>query len=200
MTEEQEEIPLPKLMEAILPYQEGIYVTVLNIIQCLVVWHRYISESQYLWPMSWWDTLIPFMVGVVEWLIVFSVSDKVSIFWFVFSMFLLHVLVLFGYAYAYAKRKKGVTEKLYADFYKDYPSFRDGLLNFLTEYDKWHIKVYIVVPLMTLTFLVLIGLFPNRYNGIIFPAFYLFEAIRGEYFNNFQKALRRDKNIGHYFQ
>ena len=82
----REKIPLPKLLDPITPYQASIYVTVLNIIQCialaflineakeiiekreislifitrsavaltiiLVVWHRYVAESQYLWPMS----------------------------------------------------------------------------------------------------------------------------------------------------
>ena len=83
MVEEKiEKIPLPMLLEAILPYYAGIYVTVLNIIQCialaflineareivakgelsflwilrsmvaltviLVIWHRYVCESQYL--------------------------------------------------------------------------------------------------------------------------------------------------------
>ncbi len=103
--EKREEIPLTKLLEAVLPYQTGVYVTVLNIIQCialafwineardyitkeefslawalrsavaltmiLVVWHRYINEIQYLWPISWNDTLAPFLIGVIECVIVF---------------------------------------------------------------------------------------------------------------------------------
>ena len=99
VTERREEIPLPKLFEAILPYQASVYVTVLNIIQCiafgflvievkdivnknefglisilrgvntfviiLFVWYRYVAEFQYLWPMSFMDTIIPFLIGFI---------------------------------------------------------------------------------------------------------------------------------------
>ncbi|MEK7665145.1 MAG: hypothetical protein AAB361_03315, partial [Patescibacteria group bacterium] len=36
-TEAREKISLPKLLDPITPYQAGIYVTVLNIIQCIAL-------------------------------------------------------------------------------------------------------------------------------------------------------------------
>ncbi len=45
----------------------------------LVIWHRYVSESQYLWPMSWWDTIIPFSMGIGECTVVFATNSKVSL-------------------------------------------------------------------------------------------------------------------------
>ena len=108
--ERREEIPLTKILEAILPYQASIYVTVLNIIQCIalafwinetrdimiknelslvwalrsavalvtifIVWHRYVNEIQYLWRISWNDTLAPFFIGITECIIVFSTNPK----------------------------------------------------------------------------------------------------------------------------
>ena len=233
--EKREEIPLQKLLEAILPHQEGIYVTVLNIIQCialaflmneardtitkgeaslpwflrsgatlaliLVIWQRYISESQYLWPMTWLDTLIPFSIGIAECMVVFSTSTRIGLYWFIFWMTSIQFLALIAYGYANYKRNKKITEKLYIEVYGDYPKFAIHLLNFLKGYDKWHMGVFIISICIYLSvFLLAVISLPRTYNEIILPGIYIFEMIRGEFANNFQKALLSDKNIGRYFQ
>lgn len=45
----------------------------------IIVWHRYATESQFLWPLTWMDTLIPFFIGAVSFFCVFSVDYKVSL-------------------------------------------------------------------------------------------------------------------------
>lgn len=235
MPENKEEIPLPKLLEAVLSYQTSVYVTVLNIIQCialaflineardtimkeeasfkwllrstaalaviLVVWERYVSELQYLWLVSWFDTLIPFFIGIIECWIVFSTNAKaVSLNWFILSIAFLQAWVALGYWYAYRRRRMKITEELYQAFYSDYHRFVFRLTNFLKDYDWWHVKVFVVASTISFAICVFVILFPFNFNEIVFPAFYLFELVRGEFMNNFHKALHKDKSVGLYFK
>ena len=232
--ERKEEIPLTKLLEAVLPYQVGVYVTVLNIIQCialafwineardiitkeglswvwvlrssvvltiiLIVWHRYVSELQYLWPITWTDTFAPFLIGITECIIVFSINPKtVSLNGLTLSIIFLQLLVIIAYGSAYSKRKMEITEKLYQTFYSDYPQFASHLMSFLKSYDLWHCKIFPVFTVIYFLFLIIIISFPNNWNEIIFPIVFLIFLIQGEIFNNFQKALRKDKFVGPYF-
>ncbi|MEK7665137.1 MAG: hypothetical protein AAB361_03275 [Patescibacteria group bacterium] len=231
----KEQIPLPKLMEAVLPYQTSIYITVLNIIQCIalafwineardvitkdeltlvcalrllvalvvifIVWHRYISELQYLWPISWGDTLNPFLMGIIECVIVFSNNSKtVSLGIFILVIALIQAWTSFTYFYGYLKRKKETTEKLYKMVYLEYPQFVSHLTLFLKNFDWWHFKIFLFSSAVSLLFIVFIALFPNNFNEIIFPIIFLIQMIQGEIINNFQVALYKDKSIDSYFQ
>ena len=232
--ETREEIPLTKLFETVLPYQANVYVTVLNIIQCialafwineardiiakeelslawvlrssvvltiiLVVWHRYVSELQYIWPITWIDTFAPFLIGIIECVIIFSINPKtMSLGGFTMSIIVLQFFVIVAYRNAYYKRKMKFTEKLYQSFYSDYPQFSFHLMNFLKGYDLWHYRVFTVFFGIYCVFLMIIILFSNDWNEIIFPIIFLGLLVQGEVFNNFQKALRKDKFVGPYF-
>ena len=235
VAEQREEIPLTKLLEAILPYQSSIYVTVLNIIQCialaflineskdiiirdelslawalrsavalaiiLVIWHRYISESQYLWPMSWLDTLIPFSIGITECVIIFSTNTKtISLYGFVWSITILQILVTFAYGYAYSKRKMKVTEKLYQSVYVNRPQFVSNLLNFLRNYDRGNTRRIGFFLEISCVFIILIKFLPNNVYAILFPITYLIIMLQGEVFHGFYKSLKKDMLVGPYFQ
>lgn len=233
--EKREEIPLTKLLEAVLPYQASVYVTVLNIIQCIalaflineareyivkeefslvwalrsavalamifVIWHRYVSELQYLWPISWNDTFAPFLIGITECVMVFFTNPKtISLSEFVFSMMFLQFLAAFIYESTYRKRTMKITVKLYQTFYSDCPKFFSQLTNFLQNHDRWHLKIFAIYAGISLAFFVFIISFPSNLNEIIFPIVYLIELIGGEALGNFQRALRKDKFVGPYFQ
>lgn len=231
--EKKEEIPLPKLLEAITPYQAGIYVTVLNIIQCialaflineireatvsgelgmvllarsavaltiiLVIWHRYVSESQYLWPMSWWDTIIPFAMGIGECAVVFSTSAKVPLFWFLGFVALVEAADALAYWNAREKRSLDITRRLYLSAYSEYPLFTFRLSRFLIEYDERNIVRFVVLVVMSGIFLVMVFLHDFFAYELIFPAFYLFELMRGEISDSFHRAMMSDFSLHPYF-
>src|SRR3989338_562887 len=166
----------------------------------LIVWHRYVSEFQYLWPISWADTLGPFLIGIIECVIIFSITPKViSLDWFISGMASFQFLVAIGYGHAYLRRIMAITEKLYQNFYSDYPQFASHLVSFLKDYDWWHFKVFIVALSTSVVLLGIVILFPGDWNEPIVSIFYLVGIIQGEVRNNFQKALRKDKLIGPYF-
>lgn len=230
----REEIPLTKLLEAILPYQVSIYVTVLNIIQCitlaflinevrvvsqsegmslhyalratavlaliLVIWHRYISESQYLWPMSWLDTIGPFSMGIIECTVVFSTNEKVPLHWFIGSMMGIQCIATISYSSAYFERRRPILEKLYSEIYADYPEFTKELTRFLKDYDRWHIRVFAISAVLSFMFFLITFVFSTYWLEIFIPGFYLAQLVWGDIANNFQKALREDEFIGHHFK
>lgn len=232
--ETREDVLLPKLMEAVLPYQTSVYVTVLNIIQCIalafwineardvvtkeelttvcglrlsvaltvifVVWHRYISELQYLWPISWGDTLIPFFLGIIECVVVFSHDEKtVSLGIFIFLLMIMEAGAAFAYGYGYRKRKKEQTEKLYQSVYVNYPQFAFHLIRFLNDFYRWYFKIFLFSVAMSLVYIIFVAAFPHHYNEVVFPVIFLVQMIQGEVLNNFQRALQKDKSLGHYF-
>ncbi|MDP3883139.1 MAG: hypothetical protein Q8Q48_03740 [Candidatus Staskawiczbacteria bacterium] len=231
---ETEKIPLSKLLEAITPYQAGIYVTVLNIIQCialaflinevreattkgelclvlvvrsavaltiiLVIWHRYVCESQYLWPMSWWDTIIPFSMGICECAIVFSASAKVPLFWFLLFIAFVEVLGAFAYWHAYAKRSLDITKKLYQSSYADYPRFVLYLSEFLIDYDLRNMVRFVALCLLSFVFVALVWIHNFFAYELVFPMFYVFELFRGEISDSFHRAMMSDLFLSHYFE
>lgn len=232
--EKREEISLPKLLEAIIPYQAGIYVTVLNIIQCialaflinearevvirgelslvfvmraavaliiiLVIWHRYVCESQYLWPMSWWDTIIPFSMGISECAVVFSTSETVSLFWFLLFIAFIESIGSFAYRHAYVKRNLEITEKLYLSAYADYPKFAFCLSNFLIDYDLRNMARFAVLFLLSAIFIIVVSLHKFFVYELVFPAFYLFVLLRGEALDSFHRAMMSDISLRPYFE
>jgi len=129
----------------------------------LVVWHRYVSELQYLWPISWNDTFVPFLIGITECMIVFFINPRtISLSGFVFSMMLLQSLAAFVYESTYRKRTMKVTEKLCVTFYSRHPIFVVCLMNFLQNYDRWHSKIFTTYTGISFVFFIFIILFPNN--------------------------------------
>lgn len=232
--EQPEEIPLSKLLEAITPYQAGIYVTVLNIIQCialaflinevkeaavkgnlglifgirsvvaltiiLVMWHRYVSESQYLWPMSWWDTIIPFSMGIGECAVVFSTSAGTILTWFLGFITLIEGVGAFAYGHAYIKRNLEITEKLYRSAYADYPKFVFCLSDFLIDYDLRNMAKFSVLFLLSVIFIIMVSLHRFFVYELVFPAFYLFVFLQGEVSGSFHRAMMSDISLRPYFE
>lgn len=229
----REEIPLPKLLDPITPYQASVYVTVLNIIQCialaflineaketiikrevslifmarsivaltiiLVVWHRYVCESQYLWPMSWWDTLIPFSIGLTECVIVFLTNDKVPLISFMATISITQGLAALAYKHAHHKRGIDITIDLYEDSYPGCRNFVSHLLGFLSDYDKKNEIRFAWLFILSLIFLIITLIRPFFLYELIFPAFYVVELIRGEIFGSFHRALSKDYYLRDYF-
>ena len=226
-----EKVPLPKLMEAVLPYQAGIYVTVLNIIQyialaflinevretystgefnfysacrsilaleiILVVWHRYIAELQYPWQISWIDTLGPFSVGIVECMIIFSINaTKVPLKWFLLFIIFLQILAMIAYGYAYLQRTLKVTERLYKEFYKDYPIFADYLIMFLKLYDLWSLQLMCIFLIQVAMFFAFVWIFPLEVYDQTFTLACIPSIIAGEYLRGFHKYLTNDPVLG----
>lgn len=231
----EEQVPWPKLMEAVLPYQTSVYVTVLNIIQCIalafwinevrdlvmkneltsvgtlrflvsltiifVVWHRYISELQYLWPISWGDTLLPFVLGIIECGIVFLHNpNTVSLSIFMLSFMVFELWTAFAYRHGYRKRVLKTTGRLYENVYSAYPQYATHLMRFLKDFYLWHFKVFLFASAISGIYLIFVTIFPGYWNEFIFPIILLAQMIQGEVVNNFQKALRKDKQLGLYFQ
>ncbi|MBI1866327.1 MAG: hypothetical protein HY005_03310 [Candidatus Staskawiczbacteria bacterium] len=229
-----EKVPLPKLMEAVLSYQTGVYVTVLNIIQCiafgflvnelreiiiknefgfncvfrtilafaiiLLIWHRYTEELQYLWQTSWFDTVGPFFIGIIECVIVFSVNDsKTPLIFFVIFVITLQLLALLAYIYAYQMRTQKATEKLYRDFYKDYPIFADYLIIFLKAYDRLSIKFMVIFTAQTSVFLLLVWIHLFEVYEVFFTLICVSNIITGERFRGFHKLLRTSSILGSCF-
>ena len=189
-TEAREKISLPKLLDPITPYQAGIYVTVLNIIQCialaflineakeviikkevslvfimrsgvaltiiLVVWHRYVAESQYLWPMSWWDTLIPFLIGLTECVIVFLTNSNIPLGYFMIFIAIIQIFAASAYWHAHYKRGLEITEDLYKDAYTNNLRFVYYLIGFLSNYDKQNEKRFTINFILSLIFFIII--------------------------------------------
>ena len=227
-----EKIPLPKLMEAVLPYQSGIYVTVLNIIQCialaflivefreivkssemsfvctcrsllaftviLAIWHRYASEIQYLWQTTWFDTLKPFLIGIAECIVIFSINDtKVPMIRFIISVAFVQLLTMGMYKYAYWMRSLKVTERLYKEFYKDYPIFVDYILIFLKGYDLWSFQLMIYFSLQTFAFLFFVWVFPVlEMFDIAFSISCVATMLIGEKLRGFHSHLKNDPILG----
>ena len=228
-----EKVPLSKLMEAVLPYQSGIYVTVLNIIQCitlaflivevreavskdelglkcmgrallalaiiLVIWHRYTAEMQYLWQITWTDTVGPFSMGLIECVIVFLINDtKVSLIWFVGSILFLQIFAIETYVDAYLRRKDKVTERLYKEFYKDFPIFAEYLILFLRLYDWWSIKFMMRFGFIPVSvFFLLVWLFPAlEFFDITFSLTCVLSMLIGENLRGFHRFLREDPVLG----
>ncbi len=231
----QEEIPSTKLFEPVLPYQASVYVTVLNIIQCialgflilearevvieekmsfswvlrssvalgsiLLIWHSYVSELQYLWPMTLLDTIMPFSIGITEVAIVFSTNpETASLDLFVGCIAVLQFTSSFAFGSAYLARTKEATKSLYRYFYLGYPQFAFHLTSFLKKKDRLGFLWFLISFGISLFFLFLTILLPFGWYEIAIPLFYLAALIQGEYFGNFQKNLRDDITIGHYFK
>lgn len=233
VTERREEIHLPKLFEAILPYQASVYVTALNIIQCiafglliievrnivhknelslisilrganvltivLFVWHRYVSEFQYLWPMSFMDTVIPFLIGVAECIIVFSVNpNAVSMRYFVGYVILLQLLALWAYYYAYTKRGHKFTQRLYEAFYQR-PQFASHLINFLKKYDRNHAKNMGMAFVFSLVFLIIAVVWPNEIFEVIFSCTCIAILLYRGFYHSFDAYVKQDNHLRPYF-
>lgn len=82
-----------------------------------VVWHRYVGQIQYLWPISWYDTMTPFLMGIIECMIVFaSNTRKLSLGDFIMSIVMFQVMSILAYIDAYLERKINITIRLYQDF------------------------------------------------------------------------------------
>lgn len=231
--QEREKISLPKLLDPITPYQASVYVTVLNIIQCialaflineikdvvikkevnlifvmrsgvaltiiLVVWHRYVAESQYLWPMSWWDTAIPFSIGLAECAIVFLTNDKIPLGYFMIFIAIIQIFAASAYWHAYYKRGLEITEDLYKDAYPGCRNFVSHLLGFLKDYDEQNKKRFIINSILSVIFIVMIVVRPFFLCELIFPAFYVVELVRGEVLGGFHSALSKDFFLRDYF-
>lgn len=237
--EEREKLPPTKVLEAILSYHANVYVTVLNVIQCialyllatetrdilvkedlpeelvlpwilrslvalvmiLVVWHRYVCESQYLWPMSWQDTLTPFFMGITEFTIIFFANpQKTPLPWFALTIVIFEVIVALAYFNAYLKRKSPFTERLYQDFYSHYPQYATDFLAFMRQYAWDNIKNMGWVFLLSLAFMLVIVLFPVYRQEITFPIGCIAVLLYREILYGFDRSIRNDKSIGHHFQ
>lgn len=235
VTEKREQVPLPKLFEAVLPYQSTIYVTVLNIIQCialgfwineakeiitkeaftlawasrslvalgviLLIWHRYVSELQYLWPITWADTIFPFLIGLLESLLVFFTnSAATSLICFAWLVVFFQLIGSVAYRLAYWARSKEITERLYKEFYREYPQFAIHLINFLKNHDKYDSKYYLIYSGQSIFLIIVAFRFPNPYNEVILPGIYFGLIISGEVLANFQKSIKNDVFLGPYFR
>ncbi len=233
ITEKREEIPLPKLFEAILPYQASVYVTVLNIIQCialaflineardiihknelslvfilrganafviiLFVWHRYIGEFQYLWPMSFIDTVIPFLIGATECVIVFSVNPNgVSMKYFVMYIMSLQCLAIWAYYYASRKRGKEFTQRLYEAFYGN-PQFASYLVNFLKGYDRNHAKNMAIAFVFSSIFFGIALFWSNEIWETIFSSACIVTLLNRAFRHSFDASVKKNSHLAPYF-
>ncbi|OGZ66842.1 MAG: hypothetical protein A3C58_01190 [Candidatus Staskawiczbacteria bacterium RIFCSPHIGHO2_02_FULL_34_10] len=233
VTERREEIPLPKLFEAILPYQASVYVTVLNIIQCiafgflvievkdivnknefglisilrgvntfviiLFVWYRYVAEFQYLWPMSFMDTIIPFLIGVVECMIIFSVNpNSVSMKYFVGYIMFLQFIAIWAYYYASKKRGREFTKRLYEAFYR-HPQFAFHLVNFLKKYDRNHARNMSIALVFSSIFFIIAFFWPNAIWETIFSCTCIVTLLNRAFRHSFDAYVKKDSHLGPYF-
>lgn len=166
-----------------------------------VVWHRYVSELQYTWPMNWLDTIIPFSMGVTEYVIIFFTNPKtMPLLGFVISIMVFEVVVLLAYVNARRKRNQKFIERLYKDFYEDHLQFASHFLDFVKKYAKDNLKSTLVIFAISLGFLVFMLRFPNLRQEIVFPVGCIVALLYREIFFGFDVSLKRDKSIGHYFK
>jgi hypothetical protein len=238
--EQKEEIIPPRLLyEPILPSQMSVYVTVLNIIQCialafllnefrlliigekeflwlwslrsiialvviLVVWHSYVVESLYLWPIGWFDTLIPFSIGITECVMVFSTNPSietggVSFVFFVLWIFAIQVLGVAAYWNALSKRNKDEIERLYQSVYPMKPEFAIYLLQFLKRFDSNNILALLIFAFISLVFMVVVSFHRKPIYELIFFLVFLAETLGWKTMLDLLTSLKRDKQLGPYF-
>ncbi len=237
-TESKNKIPAPKLFEAVLSYYAGVYVTVLNIIQCiafgflvigvkdmiserdmtpvtviatafrvvatftmiLFVWHRYTTELQYLWPMSFWDTIIPFLIGGAECWVVFSVNAKaIFLSQFIGAIMMVQIFAVAAYLYTRLKRQKQFAQKLYEDFYNN-TQFVSHLIAFLKKYDTDHAIRMAVAFVGSSTFLfAAIWWTDSIVMEIAFATVCIATLLFRGFHYSFDKELKRDVNLHSYF-
>ncbi len=230
----KERIPLPKLMEAVLPHQATVYVTALNIIQCLAlgflvvelrtlsnenklsvdcmwrsalaltvilaIWHRYVAESQYLWPMSWLDTLGPFSIGLAEFVMIFCLNaEKVASHKFVLIIVVLQFLAMSVYINVYFTRSSKMTERLYEEFYKDTPRFAFYLTTTLKMYSVLNMRMMGYFLAQTIVFMAFILVFPSKMYEMFFSMVCILTMIAGENLRGFHTYLTNSPILGDYF-
>ncbi|MEK7664728.1 MAG: hypothetical protein AAB361_01145 [Patescibacteria group bacterium] len=235
---EGETYPLILLYEPILPGHMSIYVTVLNIIQCialafilnefnliitgqkefvwilplrsaialliiLVIWHSYVTESFYLWPIGWADTIIPFFIGIAECMVVFFVkpdAQKNNITFGFFVLFISFVQILGAMAYynALYKRNNKETQKLYRSVYSMVPNFSENLLKILNDFDSKNIIVLLVCALVSFVFACLAVQYKS-FLEIVFFLIFITEIIIWKAMLDLPRFLRKDKQVGPYF-
>lgn len=172
---------------------------VVALLVILVVWHRYVTSFRYLWEMSWLDTLIPFLMGMVECWIIFSIDpDKTPLVWFVASMIGFEVTVAAAYFNAYRKRKSPFTERLYQSFY-NHTDFVSCLVPFIKRYDWRNIRAMIVLLVLSLVFWGIFKRWPNERQDVSFPLVCIVMLLVREVFFGFDVSLKRDKKVGPYF-
>ena len=234
----EEIIPITLLYEPILPGNMSIYVTVLNIIQCialafilnefnlvitgqkefiwilplrsatalliiLVVWHSYVTESFYLWPIGWLDTLIPFFIGIAECIIVFFIKpgkqiDSETFGFFVFFISFVQFFGAIAYLNAFYKRNKDETKKLYRSVYSVAPNFAEYLLELLNSFDLKNIIVLLFCAFITFLF-VFLTVWYRPFLEIAFFLIFITEIIAWKAFLDLPYSLRKDKQTGPYF-
>lgn len=235
----KEEItPLTLIYEPILPGHMSVYVTVLNIIQCialafllnefnlliisqkefswiflfrsavalltiLVVWHSYVTESFYLWPIGWLDTLIPFFIGIAECALVFFVKfdaqrNSGTFRAFVFSTAVVQGIGAIAYYNALYKRNKKETKRLYRSVYSMAPNFAEYLFNILNRFDSRNIIVLLVCVFISFVFACL-AVWYQPFLEIVFFLLFIAEIFVWKILLDLPRFLRRDKQVGHYF-
>lgn len=166
----------------------------------LLIWHHS-SELQYLWPLSWRDTTNPFVIGVLEFSITFCVNPKAaSLKLFVMAIAGLQIAGSLAYLGNYAQRKKVLTEKVYQEFYREYPQFKDHLVSFLKRYDLKQVLDYSASVGISLIFFALTIFLPWQGYDIVFPLFCIIYFTVGETVGNFQAEQRKDPLLRSYFQ
>lgn len=171
-----------------------------SLVIILFIWHRYTTEFQYLWPMSFLDTVIPFAIGISECFVVFCINSReISLRHFILGIMLVQGTGMVAYSYAGLKRNKPFTQDLYEDFYDD-PRFVSCLINFLKKYDEDHEARMRMALGFSLAFFVIAVAFPNAFVDVVFSLVCIALLAYRAFFHSFDECVKRDKDLGPYFQ
>ena len=165
----------------------------------VIVWHRYATESQFLWPLTWMDTLIPFFIGAISFFCVFSVDLKVSLSFFLICIVAIELAAIGAYHNAWKQRKRKKIQRIYLLAFQEKPEVGKRLISVLTSFDCQNILWFAFLLLPSIVLLILFLFYYQRWYEIVFPIVLLVFLFVGETRIRIYKTLAEDPALKPYF-
>ena len=166
----------------------------------VIVWHRYATESQFLWPLTWMDTLIPFFIGGISFFYVFSVDFKVSISSLLACIVAIELAAIFAYHNAWKQRKRKKVQRIYMLAFQEMPEIGKHLISALVSFDCQSMVWFAIFAGYSMVLWVSSIVYYQRWYEILFPIFLLAFLIAGEIRIRIYKTLAEDPVLKPYFE
>ena len=166
----------------------------------VIVWHRYATESQFLWPLTWMDTLIPFWIGAISFFCVFSADSKISLSFFLFFIVVIELSAIAAYWNALRQRQRKNTQHIYLLFFQEKPEIGKRLILVLISFDYQNILWFLFLVVCSIVLLVLSSVYYHNWYEVVFPLVLAVLLIIGETRIRIQKHMAKDPVLKLYFE
>jgi len=166
----------------------------------VIIWHRYATESQFLWPLTWMDSLIPFFIGGINFFCVFSIDPKVSISWLLAWITAIEFSAIFAYFNAWKQRKRKKVQRIYMLAFQEKPEIGKHLISALLTFDCQNILWFLSLVAYSIILLIFSLVCYYSWYEIVFPALLFVLLVVGEARIRIYKTLAEDPVLKPYFE